>query len=122
VIIGIGCDLIEVERFRMAMRRSGTRFLLRLFTPHEIAYCERNKDPAFCFSGRFAVKEALAKALGVGIGASLSWHDMEILNDEKGKPYVVWHTDVQARFGVVKTHVSISHSHTAAMALAILEA
>ena len=122
MIRGIGCDCIEVERFRTAIRRSGIAFLSRLFTVDEMAYCNRNKDPAFCFAGRFAAKEALAKALGVGIGSALSWHDMEIVNNEQGKPSVVWHTDVQERFGVAKTHLSISHSHTIAMAYALLEA
>lgn len=121
MIIGIGCDLIEIERFRKAMARTGEPLLTRLFSPEEITYCKRNIDPAFCFSGRFAAKEALAKALGTGIGASLSWQDMEILNDEAGKPTVIWHIPVQGRFGVTKTHISITHSHSAAMAFAILE-
>lgn len=103
------------------MRRSGEALLLRLFTPSEISYCKQHKDAAFCFAGRFAAKEALAKALGVGIGSALSWHDMEIVNDEHGKPYVVWHKDVAKEFGVSKTHLSISHSHTIAMAYATLE-
>lgn len=122
MIIGIGCDLIEIERFRAAMSRNGDAFLSRLFTAAEIAYCKKNKDPVFCFAGRFAAKEALAKALGVGIGAALSWRDMEIVNDERGRPSVVWHVDVLGRFGVSKTHISISHSHTMAMAQAVLDA
>jgi holo-[acyl-carrier protein] synthase len=121
VIRGIGCDLIEIERFRTAISRSGTPLLTRLFTPTEIAYCSRNKDPVFCFAGRFAAKEALAKALGVGIGSAISWHDMEIVNDEHGKPYVLWRVDIQERFGVTQTHISISHSHTVAIAYAVLE-
>ena len=121
MILGIGCDLIEIERFRTAISRSGAAFLDRLFTPNEIDYCNRNKDPVFCFAGRFAAKEALAKALGVGIGSAISWHDMEILNDEHGKPFVVWKADVEERFGVAKTHISISHSHTIAMAYAVIE-
>jgi holo-[acyl-carrier protein] synthase len=121
MIQGIGCDLIEIERFRQAIERSGAPFLARLFTSTEISYCNRNKDPVFCFAGRFAAKEALAKALGVGIGSSLTWHDMEITNDIHGKPYVVWHIDVRSKFNVAKTHLSISHSHIAALAYAVLE-
>lgn len=122
MIRGIGCDLIEIERFRTAMGRSGDALLQRLFTPNEIAYCYRHKDPVFCLAGRFAAKEALSKALGVGIGAAIGWLDMEIVNDEQGKPSVIWHVDVKERFGVAITHISISHSHSAAMAYAILEA
>ena len=121
MIRGIGCDLIEIERFRQAMKRSGVAFLERLFTSSEISYCNRNKEPEFCFAGRFTAKEALSKALGVGIGSALTWHDMEIMNDVHGKPYVIWHIDVQSRFNVTKTHLSISHSHTAALAYAVLE-
>jgi holo-[acyl-carrier protein] synthase len=104
------------------MSRSGDPLLSRLFTPDELAYCNRNKDPVFCFAGRFAAKEALAKALGVGIGSAISWQDMEIVNDNHGKPSVRWKVNVHERFGVTKTHISISHSHTMAMAYAVLEA
>ena len=83
--------------------------------------CSRRPSPSSAFSMRFAAKEALSKALGVGIGSALSWHDMEIINDEQGKPCVIWHTDVAERFGVRKSHLSISHSHTIAMAYALLE-
>lgn len=121
MIHGIGCDCIEIERFRTAISRSGHPLLVRLFTPHEISYCNRNKDPVFAFAGRFAAKEALAKALGVGIGSALSWHDMEIVNDDHGKPLVRWSATVQKRFGIWKSHLSISHSHTVAMAYALLE-
>ena len=121
MIIGIGCDCIEIDRFRQALARTKDRLLTRLFTPNEISYCQRHNDPVFSFAGRFAAKEALSKALGVGIGSALSWHDMEIINDEQGKPCVIWHTDVAERFGVRKSHLSISHSHTIAMAYAHLE-
>jgi holo-[acyl-carrier protein] synthase len=121
VLVGIGCDCIEIDRFRQAFRRSGHSLLTRLFTDEEIAVCQRNADPIFSYAGRFAAKEALAKALGTGIGSELSWKDMEILNNARGRPIVRWHIDVKARYGVQTTHLSISHSHTIAMAYAILE-
>lgn len=121
MISGIGCDLIEIERFRAAMRRSGPALLQRLFTSREIEYCNRNADSVFGFAGRFAAKEALAKALGVGIGSSLSWHDMEIINNARGKPTVQWNAKVIESFSIVKTHITISHSHSVAMAYAIIE-
>ena len=121
MIIGIGCDCIEIERFRKGVERTKGALLTRLFTPSEIALCQLHADPMFRYAGRFVAKEALSKALGCGIGSQLSWHDMEILNDERGKPVVHWKVDVANRFGVEYTHLSISHSHTIAMAYATLE-
>jgi holo-[acyl-carrier protein] synthase len=121
VLVGIGCDCIEIDRFRQAVQRSGEGLLARLFTDEELSSCQRNADPIFSYAGRFAAKEALAKALGTGIGSELSWKDMEILNDPRGRPIVRWHIDVGARYGVLTTHLSISHSHTIAMAYAALE-
>jgi holo-[acyl-carrier protein] synthase len=121
VLVGIGCDCIEIDRFRQAVQRSGTALLHRLFTEEEILICQRNADPIFSFAGRFAAKEALSKALGTGIGSELSWKEMEIINDPKGRPLVRWHIDIKARYGVQTTHLTISHSHTIAMAYAVLE-
>lgn len=121
MVVGIGCDCIEIDRFRQAVRRSGQSLLRRLFTDEEISLCQRNADPIFSYAGRFAAKEALAKALGTGIGSELSWKEMEILNDSRGRPIVRWHIDILARYRVKMTHLSISHSHTIAMAYAILE-
>jgi holo-[acyl-carrier protein] synthase len=121
VIVGIGCDCIEIARIRQALARSGQRLLARLLTPRELDYCHQHQDPVFTVAGRFAGKEALAKALGVGIGSALSWQDMEIINDAHGKPFVVWHIDVRERFGIQATHLSLSHSHTIAIAYAVVE-
>ena len=122
MLVGIGCDCIEIERFREAVQRGGDAFLRRLFTDEELSLCQKNADPVFSYAGRFAAKEALAKALGTGIGSELSWKDMEILNDPKGKPIVSWLIDVRSRFGVEQTLLSISHTHTIAIAQAVLTA
>jgi len=121
MIIGIGCDIVELERFAGSLARVGPRLASRLFTPKEIQYCEKFSNPIPHFAGRFAAKEALSKALGVGIGKHLTWHDMEIVNDSSGRPTVVWHIDVRLQFFVTDTHLSISHSETVAMAQALLE-
>jgi holo-[acyl-carrier protein] synthase len=121
VLVGIGCDCIEIDRFRQAVLRSGDPFLHRLFTEKEIFLCQKNVDPVFSYAGRFAAKEALSKALGTGIGSELSWKDMEILNDSRGKPVVHWNIDVFSRFGVRGTLLTISHTHTIAIAQAVLE-
>ena len=122
MLVGIGCDCIEIERFREAVRRGGDAFLRRLFTDEELFLCQKNAEPIFCYAGRFAAKEALAKALGTGIGSELSWKDMSILNDSKGKPIVSWLIDVRSRFWVDQTLLSISHTHTIAIAQAVLTA
>lgn len=120
MIVGIGCDIVELDRFSSSLARVGPRFLDKLFSTNEIVYCQKFSNPIPHFAGRFAAKEALSKALGVGIGKQLRWHDMEIINTANGRPTVVWHIDVQLQFHVTQTHLSISHSATVAMAQALL--
>ena len=121
MITGIGIDLTEIERIKEAILRHGNRFLDRLFTPKEQQYALSHKDPSPTLAGRFAAKEAIAKALGVGIGAELAWTDIEILNTETGKPEVQLSARAQVTFGHPKLLVSISHSKTHATAIAIWE-
>ena len=119
MITGIGIDLTEIERIRAAIARHGNRFLDRLFTLKEQQYALSHRDPVPTFAGRFAAKEAIAKALGVGIGAELAWTDIEILNIATGKPEVQLSENVQATFGRPQLLISISHSKTHATAIAI---
>lgn len=118
-IQGIGNDIIEIERIRQSIERHGQHFLNRLFTQKEQDYCYQFKDSVLNFAGRFAAKEAIAKALGTGFGAELSWHDLEILGDEHGKPVVHLSEAVKKRFHNPRILVSISHSSTHATAIAI---
>lgn len=119
MIIGVGCDIIEISRICKAIRNP--LFVERLFTPEEISRGLQYRQPASYFAGRFAAKEALSKALGTGIGSKLSWKSMEILNDKRGKPYVVWHGGVKERYAIVHSHLSISHSKSTAVAYALIE-
>jgi holo-[acyl-carrier protein] synthase len=121
MIIGIGCDVVELKRFAESLDRVGPRLLEKICMPSEILYCRSFSNSLPHFAARFAAKEAISKALGVGIGKLLSWHDMEIINDERGRPTVVWHIDVLSQFHVSRTHLSISHSETVAIAQALLE-
>jgi holo-[acyl-carrier protein] synthase len=121
MVKGIGCDLIEIKRFEEALARSGEAFLKRLFTQKEIDYCRTFADNLPHFAGRFAAKEALSKALGTGIGSHLSWHDMEILPDELGRPHVVWNVDIASKFSLNLTLISISHTEHYALAYAFIE-
>jgi holo-[acyl-carrier protein] synthase len=119
MIEGIGNDIIEVARIEAILQRYEKRFLNRLFTMQEQAYCLNKKHPALHFAGRFAAKEAIAKALGTGFRKGLTWLDIEILNDEYGKPIVILSHSVSANFCHPSIFISISHCHQYATAFAI---
>src|SRR5437764_15316663 len=86
MIIGMGIDVEEVERVKGAMERQGERFLRRIFTEKERAYCEQFKDKYERYAGRFAVKEAAMKALGTGWSGGVRWVDIEVLRVRGGRP------------------------------------
>ncbi len=124
MILGIGIDLIEVERIRKTFGKFGDRFVGRILHPAEIAYCLSYKDPAPFLAARFAAKEAISKAFGTGIGAQLGWHDMEVARKESGQPFVVLHEGglklLEERKGRI-IHLSLSHTKEYANAIAVLE-
>lgn len=116
---GLGNDIIETQRMLKAIENHGKKFLERLFTHNEISYCEKHVDAHIRFSGRFAAKEAIAKALGVGFGKDLTWKDFEILNDDKGKPFVKFCNKTRDKFENPLIMLSISHCKKFASAIAI---
>lgn len=121
MILGTGIDVIEVERIAKAAAKEG--FMARVFTDAERQRFEKyNNDPAH-IAGAFAAKEAVAKALGTGIGA-VEWKEIEILHRESGQPYAGLYGDAQKRMedlGGETLHISISHIKAVAAAQAILE-
>ena len=120
--IGIGIDVVETARFRLAVERQGQPFLARIFSANELAYCSQQKDPMPCYSARFAVKEAVSKALGTGIGEQLGWHDIEVRRKATGEPFVTLHgigEQTAQRLGISGILVSLSHSEHYAVANAI---
>lgn len=124
MILGIGIDLIEVQRIRAAFEKFGERLTNRLLHPSETAYCLTHKDPAPFLAARFAAKEAISKAFGTGIGTRLAWHDMEVRRKETGEPFVVLHAkglDLLAARGARHVHLSLSHTTEHATAIAVLE-
>lgn len=125
MILGIGTDLIEIDRVRRSVERFGDRFLTRVFTPIEIAYCRRKvHGAAESFAARFAAKEAGAKALGTGISRGVRWTEIEVRNERGGKPGIVWSGRARERakaIGVVRTHLSLTHSREMAMAVVLVE-
>lgn len=122
MIKGLGNDIIEIERVEAALKRHEERFLNRLFTQKEQEYCLKHRRFLLHLAGRFAAKEAIAKALGTGFGAQLNWLDIEILNDLAGKPYVTLSPAATQKFNNPQILISISHCHHYATAVAIVEA
>jgi holo-[acyl-carrier protein] synthase len=86
-IIGIGVDIVEIARMDAAIQRQGPSLLNRCFLPSEQEYCNQQHLPARAYAARFAAKEAVAKALGTGIGAQLEWRDVEIRRKASGEPF-----------------------------------
>ena len=118
-ILGIGVDIVEIERFNGVIERQGQAFLDRLFLPSEQAYCHPHRHAARCYAARFAAKEAVAKALGTGIGAELRWLDIELCRKATGEPFVVLHgigAETARRLGIGEILVSLSHSDHSAVA------
>src|SRR6266404_5791980 len=124
MILGIGIDIIEVERIQSSFEKFGERFLSRILHPNEISYCLSHRVPAPFVAARFAAKEAISKAFGTGIGAQLGWHDLEVRRRDSGEPYVILHGGgqklLQDRGGRIVL-VSLSHTQQHATAVAILE-
>ena len=118
---GIGCDIIEVARIEASIARSGQPFLDKVFTEQEQAYCSRFKDSWRRYAGRFAAKESVVKAFKTGFGEHFSWKDIEIGNDENGAPFVVICPKLKAFLGQGSIHISISHDHNYATAMAVWE-
>ena len=121
-VLGIGVDIVEIERFATSMERSGQTFLDRLFLPAEQAYCSPQHEPARCYAARFAAKEAVSKALGTGIGVKLRWHDIEICREESGAPHVVLRgtgAETARGLGIARVLLSLSHSEHYAVANAV---
>lgn len=119
MILGIGNDIVEIERIRNVLERHYDKFLNRIFTPYEIEYCQKFSDPATRFAGRFVGKEAVSKALGTGFIKGVSWLDIEIRHDEKMKPVVLLSPSIISICGELEMLVSISHCHSYATATAI---
>jgi len=119
-VIGIGIDAVEVERFRAVMARTPS-IEGRLFTPAERAYGRQAKDPVPRLAARFAAKEAVMKALGVGLGA-FAFRDVEVVKAPSGAPSLSLTgraADLAARRGVTSWHVSLTHSGLVAEAVAV---
>ena len=97
MILGLGCDIIEVFRIQQSIEKNGELFLNKIFTSLEQNYCRRYKNPFPHYAVRFAGKEAISEAFAVGIGSEISWLDIEIDNDKKGNPFVIFQPGLTLR-------------------------
>jgi len=123
MIAGTGVDIIEIFRVRDAISKWGDLFLKKVFTPREIDYSNSRRFSHQHFAARFAAKEAVIKAFGQPKKHPLNWTDIEVLNDEEGKPIIEFHNDALKLKKLKKIGdviVSLSHSKNYAIANAIL--
>ena len=124
MLIGTGVDLIEVERIARSIERYGERFLRRVYTDHEIAYCRGRRGSAESFAARFAAKEAGAKALGTGISRGVTWNEFQVARNPGGRPVL----ELRGRaallakeLGVHAIALSLTHTGSLAMATVVME-
>jgi holo-[acyl-carrier protein] synthase len=124
MIVGSGIDLAEIGRIQQSIDRYGNRFLNRIYTAAEQAYCLHKRNSAESFAARFAAKEAGAKALGTGISQGVSWLEIEVVRHPGGRPGLRFHgraAQVAARLGAARIALSITHTAGLAMASVVLE-
>jgi holo-[acyl-carrier protein] synthase len=124
MIVGLGLDIAEIDRIEAAIARHGAPFLERLFTPSEVAYCQRHKNRYERYAARFAAKEAAMKALGTGWSQGVRWRDIEVTRERGGKPTLVLAgvaREIADRLGVRHIAMTITHSGNLALAQVIFE-
>lgn len=124
MIVGSGIDLIEIERIKQSVERYGQKFLNRIYTAAEQAYCLRKRNSAESLAARFAAKEAGAKALGTGISRGVNWLEIEIVREPGGRPTLRLYgraAEIATRMGVVHIALSITHTTDLSMASVLLE-
>ena len=123
ILVGVGIDLIEVDRIRAVIERQGERFLDRVFTAEERAYCATMKFPHKHYAARFAAKEAVSKCFGTGIGAELGWRSVSVHHGERHQPLVRLDARGEALLraaGATAIHLSLAHTEALAVAVAVL--
>lgn len=123
MIVGIGIDIVEIDRIERALRGSAS-MASKVFTEEERAYCEQRKKKNQHFAGRFAAKEAALKALGTGWQEGIRWKDVEVVADEKGKPELRFYrraSEIFSQMGATAALVTITHAESYALAMVILE-
>jgi len=118
-VLGIGVDLVEVDRIARIVEKDGSAFLEKVFTAIEREYCDRMRRSAPYYAARWAAKEAVAKAFGTGFGAQIGWGDIEVRRKASGEPFIQLHgagAELARRRGVREILISLSHTDHQAVA------
>ncbi|MFA5321664.1 MAG: holo-ACP synthase [Smithella sp.] len=124
MICGVGTDLVENSRLEKIIEKWGEKFLTRIFSIGEIEYCGRHANSSTHYGARFAAKESFLKALGIGLGVGVKLSDVEVINDEKGKPDLALHGEAKIQLEkrkITKVHLSLTHTRNYAAAIVVLE-
>jgi holo-[acyl-carrier protein] synthase len=126
VILGLGVDIVEIDRMRHMIETTGERLIQRIFTEGEARYALAHADPAMHFAARAAAKEATYKALsGNPLARAVGWREIEVCLRKDGAPYLELHGRAKERateLGVTRIMISLTHSKVAAVAVVVLEA
>lgn len=121
MITAVGVDVVEIARIEQAVSRWGQRFLDKIFTPSEVAFCQGRPDPIQSYAVRFAAKEAVSKCLGTGFKRGVAPPQIEIVDNEQSRPSVKLHGRA-AEYGAGQAiHLSLSHDRTVVVAMAVME-
>jgi holo-[acyl-carrier protein] synthase len=123
-IIGIGTDIVKIDRIESLIKRYDKRFLKRVFTSAETEYALTKARPAIHFAARFAAKEALVKALGSGLRQGLNWPEIEVINDPLGQPRFNFHDHARqtiAKLNNPTAWLTLTHEQEFALAFVVLE-
>ena len=122
MITDVGTDIIEVERIRKMIDEYGEKFLKRIFTVTEIAYCEQFGERKYeHFAARFALKEAFSKAIGTGLSNGFAFREVGVVNLPTGKPELVLEGEMKNKWEHKKFHISLAHTVTNAIAFVAME-
>ncbi|MCC6397362.1 MAG: holo-ACP synthase [Bacteroidetes bacterium] len=121
MIRGIGIDIVDAGRIRRLVEAEEQRFLEKVFTRTEIAYCNAKQNRYQHFAARFAAKEAVSKALATGWAGDFRWKDIEVTNDVSGLPRISVHGRLRELLGSARILVSLSHADTHVVAMAVIE-
>ena len=122
-VIGLGVDLVEVDRIRKSRENHGHHFLEKVFTAQEREYCMGMNEPDTHLAVRFAAKEAVAKAFGTGIGEGIGWHSISVSRTDGGAPFIILDDEANAKLksmGGSKALISLSHLSNLAVAFAVI--
>jgi holo-[acyl-carrier protein] synthase len=120
-ILGIGVDVVDVKRMKIALETWGPALIRKMFTETEISYCKSKKKSHEHFAARFAAKEAVGKAMEVGWTGKFRWRDVEVVNEPSGAPKIILHDYVASQLAQCRVHLSLSHTENTVVAFSIIE-